>query len=238
MSGRKGDLDGHATFSTIVADPDWRYDNFGQAKHGAARSHYPGTTADDIASIPVGRWARKDSILLLWATYPKLDKAIDVLRAWGFRLVTACPWIKTTPSTGEIKRGIGFWWQGTSELLLVGRRGNAAAPSKVDLRDQEKQNEKVMGLLTYCEDYHRAAMSRGRSEDSPDFERTNPIFYAPRGPHSRKPPSLVEWIESRLKGPYLELYARVDRPGWTCWGHATGWHLSERGVERLDEVQA
>lgn len=190
------------TYRTIVADPDWRYGNYGAA--GAARAHYPGTEAGEIAKIPVGRWARRDAILLLWATWPHLDGAVDVMRSWGFRLVTGLPWVKTTPRTGEIKRGIGFWWQSTSELLLVGRRGKAAAP---------KHDERVMGLL--C------------------GERDAPAFYAPRGPHSRKPPSLVEWIESRLPGPYLELYARVDRPGWTCWGHATGWHLDAEGVSPI-----
>lgn len=192
------------TFATIVADPNWRYQCWSEAKHGAAASQYDLADTSDIAAIPVQRWARRSSILLLWATWPKLDQAVDVMRAWGFHLVTGLPWVKTTPSKGDIKRGIGFWWQGTSEMLLVGRRGKAAAP---------KSDERVMGLLV--------------GDDA--------VFYAPRGPHSRKPPSLVEWIESRLPGPYLELYARVDRPGWTCWGHDTGYHLSERGVESLKD---
>jgi N6-adenosine-specific RNA methylase IME4 len=36
--------------------------------------------------------------------------------------------------------------------------------------------------------------------------------------HSRKPSSLHEYAET-LPGPYLELFARRDRPGWHCFGN-------------------
>jgi N6-adenosine-specific RNA methylase IME4 len=36
--------------------------------------------------------------------------------------------------------------------------------------------------------------------------------------HSRKPDEQYEIIESCSKGPYLELFARGTRPGWTYWG--------------------
>lgn len=39
--------------------------------------------------------------------------------------------------------------------------------------------------------------------------------------HSRKPDSAVELIENLFDGPYLELFARTTRPGWSCWGNET-----------------
>lgn len=36
--------------------------------------------------------------------------------------------------------------------------------------------------------------------------------------HSRKPDEQYSLIESCSKGPYLELFARGTRPGWTYWG--------------------
>lgn len=36
--------------------------------------------------------------------------------------------------------------------------------------------------------------------------------------HSRKPDEQYDLIESCSKGPYLELFARGTRPGWTYWG--------------------
>lgn len=36
--------------------------------------------------------------------------------------------------------------------------------------------------------------------------------------HSRKPEEQYELIQSCSPGPYLELFARGERPGWTIWG--------------------
>jgi N6-adenosine-specific RNA methylase IME4 len=196
------------TFATILADPDWAYNNYGAAKHGAARAHYAGSTVDFISQIPVRKWARKDSTLLLWATCPKLDQAIDVMRAWGFSLVTSFPWVKTVPSKAELAKGIGFWIYGSAELLLVCRQGKTPAP-------KYKKGEKPDGLLV--------------------GEKGECVFYARRGAHSRKPLSLIEWIESYLPGPLLELYARTTRPGWTSWGEDTGYWLDENGVHKIEK---
>lgn len=37
--------------------------------------------------------------------------------------------------------------------------------------------------------------------------------------HSRKPDELYDIIEACSPGPYLELFARGTRPGWTTWGN-------------------
>lgn len=37
--------------------------------------------------------------------------------------------------------------------------------------------------------------------------------------HSRKPDELYPVIEACSPGPYLELFARGTRPGWTAWGN-------------------
>jgi N6-adenosine-specific RNA methylase IME4 len=37
--------------------------------------------------------------------------------------------------------------------------------------------------------------------------------------HSRKPDEQYQLIESCSRGPYLELFARGTRPGWTYWGN-------------------
>ncbi len=44
-------------------------------------------------------------------------------------------------------------------------------------------------------------------------------FQAPRGnEHSAKPDSLYELVERCSPGPWLELFARHERQGWTVWG--------------------
>lgn len=37
--------------------------------------------------------------------------------------------------------------------------------------------------------------------------------------HSRKPDQLYTLVEACSPGPYLELFARGTRPGWSAWGH-------------------
>lgn len=43
----------------------------------------------------------------------------------------------------------------------------------------------------------------------------------PRRQHSRKPDCVPSRIERLVDGPYLELFARTSRPGWTVWGNQT-----------------
>lgn len=45
------------------------------------------------------------------------------------------------------------------------------------------------------------------------------LIRAPRREHSRKPDEQFEAIETLTFGPYLELFGRQSRPGWTVWGN-------------------
>jgi N6-adenosine-specific RNA methylase IME4 len=47
------------------------------------------------------------------------------------------------------------------------------------------------------------------------------VFQESRRQHSRKPDGIHERIERLVAGPYLELFARQQRPGWTVWGNET-----------------
>jgi N6-adenosine-specific RNA methylase IME4 len=44
-------------------------------------------------------------------------------------------------------------------------------------------------------------------------------FLHPRTPHSVKPDAFYSLIEECSPGPYLELFARRTRPGWSVWGN-------------------
>ena len=41
----------------------------------------------------------------------------------------------------------------------------------------------------------------------------------PRGRHSAKPGEFYQLVERCSPGPYLEMFARENRPGWTVWGN-------------------
>ena len=48
---------------------------------------------------------------------------------------------------------------------------------------------------------------------------TSETIIAARSIHSRKPDAIHRAIEQRFPGPYLELFARRQRAGWTCVGN-------------------
>lgn len=201
-------------FGTIVADPNWKYDDYGQKGHGAAKEHYQESDVAEICKIPVGEWARPTTNLILFGTCPKPDLAVDVIRAWGFQIVTSIAWVKTTPTSADIAQGTGFWFFQPAEWVFFCRRSKKAKAPKY-----KSMKHKPMGLLV--------------GGDGP----MTASFYSPRGSHSRKPPSFIEWIEAYLPGPRLELYATGKKPGWTCWGHSTGYHLYDGGVMTLKKAQ-
>lgn len=55
---------------------------------------------------------------------------------------------------------------------------------------------------------------------------------APRAEHSRKPDSIYQYCESISKGPYIEMFARRIREGWTTYGNEIGTTIG--GAERVE----
>lgn len=48
------------------------------------------------------------------------------------------------------------------------------------------------------------------------------VIHCERGVHSAKPDRTYERIEALVDGPYLELFARTQRKGWSAWGNQIG----------------
>jgi len=122
-------------YGVILADPPWDYANSGC--RGAAENQYPTMTEKEIAALPIFDFALPNCVLLLWATWPKLDEAcLPVLKAWGFEYITGFPWLKITEVStdldGQIQvsvpYGVGFWVRGETEPILIGRRGKPKPP--------------------------------------------------------------------------------------------------------------
>lgn len=60
---------------------------------------------------------------------------------------------------------------------------------------------------------------RGKNNRTLQPARTMPnIISSRKREHSRKPDELYDIIEKCSSGPYLELFARHPRPGWSQWG--------------------
>ena len=109
-------------FDVIYCDPPWQYE-YSESLSRSIEMHYPSMTLGDIKNMNVP--AEKDSVLLMWATAPKLEEALSVLNAWGFKYRTNSVWDKQII-------GIGYWFRGQHELLLVGVKGNFSPPMQED----------------------------------------------------------------------------------------------------------
>lgn len=128
-------------YQIILADPPWRY-SFSKSKSRSIEAKYPTMALDDICALDVQSIAADNAVLFLWATAPKLPDAMAVMAAWGFEYVTFDLWVKLPPDkhrdqlifdesfrpAPSRRMGMGFWYRGRHEPILVGRRGKVSAP--------------------------------------------------------------------------------------------------------------
>lgn len=60
---------------------------------------------------------------------------------------------------------------------------------------------------------------------------------SPRREHSRKPDEIHQRIERLVAGPYLELFARAPRRGWTPWGNDKDkFASSSEGISAMTKI--
>lgn len=123
-----------APFSTITADPPWPYANPGHftLNHGSlgasARRHYPLMALDDLCALPVRAIAADDAHLHLWVTNGFVEQGHRLARAWGFRPITLCTWVKTTKDGRVYRGGMGRYFRNTTEHWLFCVRGRLRFP--------------------------------------------------------------------------------------------------------------
>lgn len=109
-------------YGVIYADPPWRYDM--SKGRGVADNHYPTMSLPEICALPVAELADKDCALFLWATFPKLKEALQVIEAWGFRYKTlAFLWLKQNRKADTWFYGMGFWTRSNAEVCLMATKG-------------------------------------------------------------------------------------------------------------------
>jgi N6-adenosine-specific RNA methylase IME4 len=113
-------------YSVILADPPWSFENWSEAGEDRnAKQHYDTMTWQEIAALPVGHLASRDCALFLWACDPLLDKAFEVMGAWGFRFVTvAFTWAKRSKTDAAWHMGTGYYTRANPEICLLGMMGS------------------------------------------------------------------------------------------------------------------
>jgi N6-adenosine-specific RNA methylase IME4 len=119
-------------YGLIYADPPWTFATYSQKGKGRSpEAHYDCMTLEDIKTLPVADWAAKDCVLLLWVTDPLLERAFEVIRAWGFKYKTVgFYWAKLNRGAAQLYldehsffTGLGFWTRANPEQCLLATRG-------------------------------------------------------------------------------------------------------------------
>lgn len=111
-------------YPVYYADPPWRFavrsEETGREK--SAENHYPTLPTPEIVALMTRLTEGPHAaVMFLWATNPMLTDALSVLSACGFAYVHHWIWDKEVA-------GHGYWGRDRHELLLIGRRGEVAAP--------------------------------------------------------------------------------------------------------------
>lgn len=173
-------------FTTILADPPWRFSNRTgkMAPEHRRLSRYSTMSLEEIMELPVAQVAAPASHLYLWVPNALLKEGLEVMRRWGFTYKTNIVWYKVRKDGGPDGRGVGFYFRNVTEMVLFGIRG------------------------------HIRTLRPGRSQVN--------IVSSRKREHSRKPDELYPLIERCSPGPFLELFARYKRTGWTQWGNEVG----------------
>jgi len=134
-------LPGDKQYRIIYADPPWEYDQWLPHQYGDIEKHYANMSIETLCALPIQSMAEKDAVLFLWVPSPKLERAFDVIRAWGFEYKTSFVWDK-------IKHNFGYYNSVRHEFLLIAGRGQSTPDSKklidsvVSIERTSKHSEK------------------------------------------------------------------------------------------------
>lgn len=124
-------------YSVILADPPWLFQTHSaKGEHKSPQKHYGCVDIDDLCTLPVQDVAAKDAMLFLWATWPLLPQAFDLIAAWGFTYSgLAWEWIKYNPKTGKYAFAGGYGTRKNLEPCLLAKRGKGLPRQDASIRD-------------------------------------------------------------------------------------------------------
>jgi len=114
-------------YKIIYADVPWDYLTTGPTKTagiwGRAHDHYDVMSLEQIKNLDVKSISDDDAYLFLWATFPQIRGALEVINSWGFEYKTVgFVWIKKETS-GRDFVGMGWYTRANAEICLLGRKG-------------------------------------------------------------------------------------------------------------------
>lgn len=187
-------------FGLIMADVPWNYRSWVANENAessrAAERHYRTMKLEEITAMPVKDVAAKDAHLFFWVTMPFLFKAPAIMAAWGFKYSSS-----------------GFVW------MKLKRSAGKAQMQLIALSELPKFLHIGMGFTTRKNVEICLLGRRGNAKRI--SKGVQEAIITPVREHSRKPDEAYSRAMTYAAGPYLELFSREKREGWTTWGNET-----------------
>ncbi len=143
-------------FSTVLADPPWRFMNrTGKVAPEHRRlSRYDTMTTAEIRSLPVPEVVADNAHLYLWVPNALISDGLRVMEAWGFTYKSNIVWAKRRKDGGPDGRGVGFYFRNVTELILFGVRGSMRTlppgRSQVNIIETRKREHSRKPDEQYC----------------------------------------------------------------------------------------
>ena len=126
MTGKK--------YKIIYADPPWVYQDKANAGKRGAEYKYKCTSTKELGKIEIP--AEKDSICLMWCTYPQLEEGLKLMKLWGFKFKTvAFTWVKKNKNVDSFFMGMGRYTRGNPEIVLLGKKGKGIPRINAGIRN-------------------------------------------------------------------------------------------------------
>lgn len=191
-------------FQLLYADPPWAFRTFNgknrtptqKKSFREAEDHYPTMPFADLAALPVAEIAEPNAMLAMWIVGSHLDEALELGRAWGFKLTTDA-----------------FYWtkQKLVDAAQIGLFTGDIAEPKISMGYYTRKQVEPVWLF-----------KRGKGLPVKSHA-VRQLIVAPPREHSRKPPEAAERLEE-LFGDVtrLEMFSRTPRAGWSAWGNEVG----------------
>ena len=123
-------------YDIIYADPPWEYKVWSEKTAGRTASrHYTTRSLGYLACMDIASLCNPDCALLMWATFPCLQEAILLGKAWGFTYKTvAFVWIKQNRQNHELFVGMGYYTRANAEIVLLFTRGKPLKRIRKDVK--------------------------------------------------------------------------------------------------------
>jgi N6-adenosine-specific RNA methylase IME4 len=188
-------------FAAILADPPWRFQVWSGETPVKARKGRT-TRTYTAAKVHYETMSFEELCAMPVESIAADDSALFMWVTWP----TLLEGIKMIEAWGFAYKTCAFNWM-------------KAHATQINLFDDEIKPLMKMGYWTRASSEVCLLGTRGKPKRLNADVRQGII--APVRQHSRKPDGIHGRIERLVAGPYLELFARQQRDGWTTWGNQT-----------------